>query len=83
MDGKGEPADIEYLNELCKTVKAASRCGLGQTSPNPVLTSLKNFRSEYDSLVHENSDGLQPVFDIEEVLKVSEGISGRKSVHSH
>lgn len=83
MDGKGEPADIEYLNELCKTVKAASRCGLGQTSPNPVLTSLKNFRSEYDSLVHENSDGFQPVFDIEEVLKVSEEITGRKSVHSH
>ncbi|MBT4483856.1 MAG: NADH:ubiquinone oxidoreductase, partial [Candidatus Latescibacteria bacterium] len=83
MSGKGEPADIEYLEELCKTVKAASRCGLGQTSPNPVLTSLKNFRSEYDSLVHKNSDGMQPVFNIEEVLKVSEEICGRKSVHSH
>ena len=83
MDGKGEPADIEYLNEQCKTVKAASRCGLGQTSPNPVITSIKNFRSEYDSLVHENSDGFQPVFDIEKALKVSEKISGRKSLHSH
>ena len=83
IDGNGEPADIDYLDELCKTVKTASRCGLGQTSPNPVLTSIKNFRSEYDALVHENSDGFQPAFNIEKALKVSENITGRKSLHSH
>jgi [NiFe] hydrogenase diaphorase moiety large subunit len=41
---RGEPADLDYLRELGDTVKTTSRCGLGQTSPNPVLTTLKNFR---------------------------------------
>jgi len=81
MDGKGEPADLDTLEEVGNTVKTASRCGLGQTSPNPILSTLKHFRSEYDALVKTSDDGLQPSFDIKSVLKVSEEITGRKSVH--
>jgi [NiFe] hydrogenase diaphorase moiety large subunit len=81
MAGKGEPADLVLLQELGQTVKTASRCGLGQTSPNPVFTTLKNFRSAYEVLVKESKDGLQPSFDLEAVLEESQTIAGRKSVH--
>lgn len=47
VEGKGENGDIELLEELCETVKEGSLCGLGQTAPNPVLTTLKYFRDEY------------------------------------
>ncbi|MFC1607513.1 NAD(P)H-dependent oxidoreductase subunit E [Candidatus Latescibacterota bacterium] len=81
MDGKGEPADLDILEEIGTTIKTASRCGLGQTSPNPILSTLKHFRSEYEALVKTSDDGLQPSFDINAVLKASEEITGRKSVH--
>lgn len=45
--GKGETSDLETLEELAHTVKNSSLCGLGQTAPNPVLTTLKYFRDEY------------------------------------
>jgi bidirectional [NiFe] hydrogenase diaphorase subunit len=46
-DGAGSMADLDKLVQLCDTVKNASLCGLGQTAPNPVLSTLKYFRSEY------------------------------------
>jgi NADH-quinone oxidoreductase subunit F len=45
--GQGEPGDIERLEKLAQTVRAGSLCGLGQTAPNPVLTTLRYFRDEY------------------------------------
>lgn len=48
-DGDGEPGDLEKLEFLAATVKATSLCGLGQTAPNPVLTTLKYFRDEYEA----------------------------------
>ena len=45
--GRGQPEDINKLQQLAETVKRASLCGLGQTAPNPVLTTLRHFRSEY------------------------------------
>ena len=45
--GNGEMADIERLEELCDYIKSASLCGLGQTAPNPVLSTLRYFRDEY------------------------------------
>jgi len=81
MQGKGEPADLDVMKELGKAVKLASRCGLGQTSPNPILTSMEKFRSTYDDLVQEAKDGLQPAFDIKAALADSEKIAGRESVH--
>ncbi len=81
IDGKGEPCDLEVLQDLGETVKTASRCGLGQTSANPILTTLKNFRSAYEALVKKSKDGMQPSFDIQAVLQESQDIAGRKSVH--
>jgi NADP-reducing hydrogenase subunit HndC len=46
-DGKGELADIDTLEELSATISEASLCGLGQTGPNPVLSTLRYFRDEY------------------------------------
>jgi bidirectional [NiFe] hydrogenase diaphorase subunit len=46
-DGTGTMDDLELLEDLCLTVKEASLCGLGQTAPNPVLSTLKYFRNEY------------------------------------
>jgi NADH-quinone oxidoreductase subunit F len=47
-EGKGEEKDIADLEELAAKVRVSSLCGLGQTAPNPVLTTLRYFRSEYD-----------------------------------
>ncbi|MFC2072013.1 NADH-quinone oxidoreductase subunit NuoF [Chloroflexota bacterium] len=47
-NGKGKPWDIELLQELAESVKDNSLCGLGQTAPNPVLTSIRYFRDEYE-----------------------------------
>ena len=79
-EGKGTPADLDYLIELGETVKATSRCGLGQTSPNPVLTTLKNFRSLYEEKVVEDKDGFVRSFDIRAQLTDCEALAGRKSV---
>jgi NADH:ubiquinone oxidoreductase subunit F (NADH-binding) len=46
--GKGEPGDIEFLEELGEAVKDASQCGLGQTLPNPLLSTIRYFRPEYE-----------------------------------
>ena len=45
--GKGELEDLDRMEELCNYIKSASLCGLGQTAPNPVLSTLRYFRDEY------------------------------------
>jgi bidirectional [NiFe] hydrogenase diaphorase subunit len=53
-NGGGTLDDLELLEDLCATVKEASLCGLGQTAPNPVLSTLKYFRNEYiEHIVHK------------------------------
>ena len=52
-EGKGVPEDIGILEELSVVIKNSSLCGLGQTAPNPVLSTLKYFREEYDAHVYE------------------------------
>ena len=53
VEGKGEEGDIEKLEALAKNIKATALCGLGQTAPNPVLSTLKFFRSEYEAHIRE------------------------------
>ncbi len=53
--GRGEEGDLERLTNLAQTVKSASLCGLGQTAPNPVLTTLRYFRDEYEAHIKEKS----------------------------
>ena len=51
--GKGEPSDIQTLEQLAKLVASTSLCGLGQTAPNPTLTTLRYFRDEYEAHINE------------------------------
>ncbi|MEG1547213.1 MAG: NADH-quinone oxidoreductase subunit NuoF [Clostridia bacterium] len=52
-DGRGEPGDIEKLETLAKNIKASALCGLGQTAPNPVLSTIRYFRDEYEAHINE------------------------------
>ena len=52
-EGKGEEGDIEKLEALATNIKSTALCGLGQTAPNPVLSTLKYFRSEYEAHIKE------------------------------
>jgi NADH:ubiquinone oxidoreductase subunit F (NADH-binding)/(2Fe-2S) ferredoxin/Pyruvate/2-oxoacid:ferredoxin oxidoreductase delta subunit len=51
--GHGQPGDIDYLLELAESVKNSSLCALGQTAPNPVLTTIRYFREEYEAHIFE------------------------------
>ena len=51
IGGQAEPEDLDKLTRLCTTVKTTSLCGLGQSAPNPVLSTLKYFRHEYEELI--------------------------------
>ena len=53
VDGKGEEGDIEKLEELCLAIKDGALCGLGQTAPNPVLTTIRYFRDECEAHIKE------------------------------
>ena len=53
VNGKGEDGDIEKLESLAKAIKATALCGLGQTAPNPVLSTLHFFRDEYEAHIKE------------------------------
>jgi ferredoxin len=50
--GKGSPKDIEVLENLSGWTKKGSLCGLGKTAPNPVLSTLRYFRDEYEAHIH-------------------------------
>ena len=52
-DGRGKDGDIETLEMLCKEIKSTSLCGLGQGAPNPVESTLKHFRHEYEAHIYE------------------------------
>ena len=51
--GEGVDGDIEELERLCKVTKVHSLCGLGQGSPNPVISTIKHFREEYEAHIYE------------------------------
>ena len=51
VDGKAVQADIDRLERLCVTVQRTSLCGLGQSAPNPVISTLRYFRDEYEQML--------------------------------
>ena len=53
VKGEGKDGDIELLEELCYSIKDGALCGLGQTAPNPVLTTIKYFRNEYEAHIKD------------------------------
>ena len=55
-DGKGTKADVEKIKEIGEAMKKASLCGLGQTAPNPVLSTMRFFKDEYDALLLDGKE---------------------------
>ncbi len=64
--GQGQEGDIELLLELAEKIKISSLCGLGQTAPNPVLTTVKYFREEYEAHIRDKQC---PAHSCKELLK--------------
>ncbi len=79
--GLADASDLDYLERLGETVRTASRCGLGQTSPNPILSTLENFRPLYEARLKSPDESLLATFDIQGALEESRGITGRDSLH--
>lgn len=53
VNGEGKQGDVELLEELCEAIKDGALCGLGQTAPNPVLTTIRYFRNEYEAHIND------------------------------
>ncbi|MDA0336246.1 MAG: hypothetical protein O2782_13860, partial [bacterium] len=81
MAGRVGQAELAQLRELAITVKSASRCGLGQTSPNPVLSTLEGFAEIYQTQTI-TVDGMNPTFDLEAAVAGAAAIAGHASVHT-
>jgi len=79
--GRGEPKDLDEIEQLAETIKQTSRCGLGQASPNPVLMTLRSFRHVYTDLVKPGADGCQRSFDLAASVRHAEEVTGRPSAH--
>ncbi len=77
VSGKGTEKDIAELENLGKVMKSMNRCGLGQTAANPVITTIKNFRGEYDSKINKGADYVSE-FDMAMAVKDSCEAAGRK-----
>jgi [NiFe] hydrogenase diaphorase moiety large subunit len=76
MSGKASTKDIQELEDWCKIVKATSRCGLGQTSPNPIYTTIQNFREMYEAKVKKDTDYVS-TFDLLAAVEESCKAAGR------
>ena len=74
-------ADIDYLEKTGKTVKTASRCGLGQTAANPVLGTIQSFRSEYERRVKRNDSVLLSSFDPRQAVAGAAALAGHESLY--
>ncbi|MDD8027358.1 MAG: NAD(P)H-dependent oxidoreductase subunit E [Acidobacteriota bacterium] len=77
MAGKGTVRDLEEIEAWGKMIKATSRCGLGQTSPNPILTTLQNFREMYMAKVDAGRAFISE-FDLEEAIRPAVAVTGQK-----
>jgi [NiFe] hydrogenase diaphorase moiety large subunit len=77
--GRGEPGDLVALQELARMMRVSSRCGLGQTAGNPVLSMLGSFRPVFEKLVKVNATGWRSGFDLKAELAQAEAIAGRVS----
>ena len=69
--GKGQPGDIERLEQLAQLIKSTALCGLGQTAPNPVLTTLRYFREEAKQVARRwgPPTAIEPVIDGKSILR--------------
>ncbi|MFO1132795.1 MAG: NAD(P)H-dependent oxidoreductase subunit E [Hyphomicrobiales bacterium] len=77
--GHANAQDIEDLKSLAATIIETSRCGLGTTSPNPILSTLANFPLVYSAVTKPAEDGMQATFDIQSAIENARGIAKRRS----
>jgi [NiFe] hydrogenase diaphorase moiety large subunit len=82
IEGRADASDLEMLEKTGEMIKKTSRCGLGQTSPNPILSTLQKFRKLYEDRLVDSSDGRRPNFDLKAAVGEAERITGRQSVHA-
>lgn len=82
LEGHGTRCDLEELERIGQTVKTMSRCGLGQTAANPILTTLSGFASLYESRI--KSDDYLPSFDLEKAMEAGLNAANRtmEGVHA-
>jgi [NiFe] hydrogenase diaphorase moiety large subunit len=78
IEGRGTKADLADLENISNTIKAMSRCGLGQTAANPVLTTLKNMPEIYRARL--KAEDFVPPFQIDKALADGIAIAGREPV---
>lgn len=78
-NGHANAQDIEDIRSLSATIIETSRCGLGTTSPNPVLSTLAHFPLVYSAVTKPMGDGLQATFDIQSAIESARGIARRRS----
>jgi [NiFe] hydrogenase diaphorase moiety large subunit len=77
--GQADEADIDYLRDLSATIIETSRCGLGMTAPNPVLTSLRNLPLVWAAVTRPRRDGIKATFDIQSAIDDGRRIARRRS----
>ncbi len=77
--GLANPEDIDYLKDLSATIIETSRCGLGMTSPNPILSTLQNFPLVYSAVSKPSKDGIRDTFDIQSAIDSARKIAKRRS----
>ena len=77
LDGKGVMSDLADLENWGKNMKAANRCGLGQTAANPILSTLKNFREDYEALIENKEKDFDTGFDLNAAVAASCEAVGR------
>jgi [NiFe] hydrogenase diaphorase moiety large subunit len=78
MAGKGTETDLKELENWCTIVKTMSRCGLGQTSSNPIATTIKNFRDMYTAKLQKGDFVTE--FDMAAAIKDSCAFAGKKPI---
>ena len=76
MSGKGTHTDIEQLQEWGKTMKKVNRCGLGQSAANPILTTIENFRGDYEARIEKGKD-YNTTFNLDAAIQESCRAVGR------
>jgi NADH:ubiquinone oxidoreductase subunit F (NADH-binding) len=74
--GEGKPTDIHLLEEMSVDIKAASLCGLGQTAPNPVLSTIKYFRHEYEAHINDKKCPAGVCRDLLTYMVIAEACKG-------
>jgi [NiFe] hydrogenase diaphorase moiety large subunit len=72
---KGTLQDVQQVESLSRTVGRTSRCGLGQTAPNPILSTLRNFPHLWEARI-KKMDYI-PAFDLEKSLRTATVVQGR------